>query len=295
MQKFLLVPLILPFLVLVNGQSIEQLLAEAKESNNVESLLAQTVVQDDTSNISDEQVPFLIVESPELPNILETSRTSLRPKSTTTPSPRILETRKKLFKPRVRNNILTRSRLNTNNNNNKESPKSTTEKIITTPPAILKKVINTEEKSEIKNSAVFSVENNNNKKSNVPRSRVSLFSSPRSRFRPRPRSEPKKNEVAEATAKKTPIASPTASSSTNEPSRASQRTVTNLLRRVRPSLRLRRPQTTASTTASTTIVTDAPTVRMQYVLFCGKLFSFSSGHEFNQGDGRQKKNRPLIG
>ena len=270
-----------------NGQSIEQLLAEAKESNNVESLLAQTVVQDDTSNISDEQVPFLIVESPELPNILETSRTSLRPKSTTTPSPRILETRKKLFKPRVRNNILTRSRLNTNNNNNKESPKSTTEKIITTPPAILKKVINTEEKSEIKNSAVFSVENNNNQKSNVPRSRVSLFSSPRSRFRPRPRSEPKKNEVAEATAKKTPIASPTASSST-EPSRASQRTVTNLLRRVRPSLRLRRPQTTASTTASTTIVTDAPTVRMQYVLFCGKLFSFSSGHEF-KGMPAQKK------
>ena len=207
MQKFLLVPLILPFLVLVNGQSIEQLLAEAKESNNVESLLAQTVVQDDTSNISDEQVPFLIVESPELPNILETSRTSLRPKSTTTPSPRILETRKKLFKPRVRNNILTRSRLNTNNNN-KESPKSTTEKIITTPPAILKKVINTEEKSEIKNSAVFSVENNNNKKSNVPRSRVSLFSSPRSRFRPRPRSEPKKNEVAEATAKKKPNSLP---------------------------------------------------------------------------------------
>ena len=295
MQKFLLVPLILPFLVLVNGQSIEQLLAEAKESNNVESLLAQTVVQDDTSNISDEQVPFLIVESPELPNILETSRTSLRPKSTTTPSPRILETRKKLFKPRVRNNILTRSRLNTNNNNNKESPKSTTEKIITTPPAILKKVINTEEKSEIKNSAVFSVENNNNnKKSNVPRSRVSLFSSPRSRFRPRPRSEPKKNEVAEATAKKTPIASPTASSSTNEPSRASQRTVTNLLRRVRPSLRLRRPQTSASTTASTTIVTDAPTVRMQYDLFCGKLFSFSSGHEF-KGMPAKKKNRPLIG
>ena len=285
MQKFLLVPLILPFLVLVNGQSIEQLLAEAKESNNVESLLAQTVVQDDTSNISDEQVPFLIVESPELPNILETSRTSLRPKSTTTPSPRILETRKKLFKPRVRNNILTRSRLNTNNNNNKESPKSTTEKIITTPPAILKKVINTEEKSEIKNSAVFSVENNNNKKSNVPRSRVSLFSSPRSRFRPRPRSEPKKSEVAEATAKKTPIASPTASSST-EPSRASQRTVTNLLRRVRPSLRLRRPQTTASTTASTTIVTDAPTVRMQ---FCGKLFSFSSGHEFKGMPAKKKQ------
>ena len=59
MQKLL--PLILLLVVqAANGQSIEQLLAEAKESNNaVETLLAQTVVQDVS------KVPLFIVESPE--------------------------------------------------------------------------------------------------------------------------------------------------------------------------------------------------------------------------------------
>ena len=203
-------PLLLLLVVHASGQSIEQLLAEAKADRNVEALLAQTVV------VEDDQVPFLIVESVDQeppkrgpPRIATT---------TTTENPRL-----SLFRPRAfRPSFISRVRQNV-----KPATITTTE---------ANEIVDVEESPKP-----------------ITRSRVSLFSSPRQRFRPRPVTpavESEKNVV----------------STTTEASKPTRIGVTSLLRRNRPQLRLRRPQvqqeeetTTTSTTSTQTTTTAPPT------------------------------------